>query len=89
MKEYWKAILAFLGLLATNIATELMRGPEFWPTNWGSALRWAVTVIAGTWLVYRVPNATQPKQFSKHLKQNGLKTVPVDETLPPAPGALP
>lgn len=89
MKEYRKAILAFLGLLATNVMTELMKGPEFWPTDYGSGARWAVTLIAGTWLVWQVPNKTQPKQVEKHLEQNGLRSVPQDTVLPPPPGFLP
>ena len=90
MKEYSKAILAFLGLLATNVAADIMGGgEEWWPATWQEGLRWAVTMLAGTWLVYRIPNTPQPKQIDKHLHDNGLKTVPADAVLPPAPGTLP
>lgn len=84
-KDYRKSILAFLGLLVTNVSTELMKNGTVVPTTVGDGLRWAITMIAGTWLVYQVPNDTS-KQANKHLRDNGLKAVPADETLPPAPG---
>ena len=89
VKEYSKAILGFLALLATNMATDLMRGEEFWPSTPGEILRWAITSIAGTWLIYQIPNALQAKQVDRYLKQKGLRAVPEDEILPPAPDVLP
>jgi hypothetical protein len=90
MKEYSKAIMAFLGLLATNVAADVMGGgDEWWPATWGEGVRWLVTMLAGTWLVYQIPNRPQPAQIDKHLKDNGLKAVPTDTKLPPATDALP
>jgi hypothetical protein len=91
MKEYRKAILAFLGLLATNVAADVMGGGnEWWPATIGEGVRWAVTMLAGTWLVYRIPNAPQFQQVDGYLGDHGMKAVPTDKVLPPAtPGDLP
>lgn len=56
VSEYWKSILAFLGLVATNAAASLMQYEVPWPLTGGDWARWLVSIVAGTWLVYRVPN---------------------------------
>lgn len=63
MRDYWKAILAFLGLLATNAATDLMQSGEPWPADGGEILRWLISIVAGTWLVYQVPG---PRYEGRH-----------------------
>ena len=55
VKPYWKAILAFVSLLATNVSADLMNGGPPWPQNAGEWARWLVTQIVGTYAVYRVP----------------------------------
>jgi hypothetical protein len=56
MQSYLKAVLAFLSLLATNVATNLTTNSEAWPTNVHEWVRWTVTIVLGTWLVWQVPN---------------------------------
>ncbi|UOW93097.1 hypothetical protein SEA_NOSHOW_28 [Mycobacterium phage NoShow] len=62
MGAYTKAILAFLSLLATNVATEVTQDGVVFPTDGGEWARWAISIIGGTWLVYQLPNnrATLP-----------------------------
>jgi len=55
-QHYWKAILAFFSLVATNAVADLSLSGVPWPedpSEWG---RWLVTVTAGTWLVYQKRN---------------------------------
>lgn len=59
-QHYWKSILAFAGLVATNASASLMQTGEPWPTDGGQWARWAVTTVAGTWLVYQKRNAPKP-----------------------------
>lgn len=54
-----KALLAFLGILVTNAFADLQSGRP-WPENGGEWLRWGLTIVGGTYLVYRIPNA-KPK----------------------------
>jgi hypothetical protein len=58
---YLKAILAFVALLVTNIATDLTTGNEPWPSDGGEWARWLLTIVLGTWLVYQVPNTPSAK----------------------------
>lgn len=54
MNNARKAIFAFLGLFATNLATELMKDGNPLPTNWGDAARWIISIALGTAAVYAV-----------------------------------
>ena len=58
MSPYVKSILAFLALVLTNVATQLTTTGTAWPTDGGEWVRFAVTTVLGTWLVYQVPNRT-------------------------------
>lgn len=58
MSAYLKSILAFLTLVATNVATQLMTTGVPWPTSTGEWVRFAVTTVLGTWLIWQVPNKT-------------------------------
>lgn len=61
MSAYMKAILAFVGLLVTNVYTELQTGDQPWPTTVAEWVRWVVTVVGGTAVVYFGPaNKPQP-----------------------------
>lgn len=51
-----KAVLAFLAIVATNAFADLHSGRP-WPEDGGEWLRWALTIIVGTYAVYRIPNA--------------------------------
>lgn len=57
MGTYTKAILAFISLLATNVATELTQDGVVFPSDGGEWARWLVSILGGTWLVYQLPNA--------------------------------
>jgi hypothetical protein len=57
LAEYWKSILAFLSLVATNVATQLMTSGVPWPTNGGEWARFGATTVLGTWLVFQKANA--------------------------------
>jgi hypothetical protein len=56
-QHYWKTILAFLSLLATNIATRLVTMGEPLPESAGDWLTFIVTTVGGTWLVFQKSNA--------------------------------
>lgn len=62
-QHYWKAILAFLSLVTTNVAAALVQSGQPWPTT---AREWGVfglTTVLGTWLVYQKrngPKAVEP-----------------------------
>ena len=56
-QQYWKSILAFLVLVATNAATDLMQSGNPWPSNSGEWVRWGVSIVGGTLLVYAKRNA--------------------------------
>jgi hypothetical protein len=54
--ESWKAVLAFVSLVVTNLAVVLVQSGQPWPTNlkgWGTL---AVTTLLGTWLVWAKSN---------------------------------
>ena len=54
---YWKSILTFLSLFATNLAADWMTNGQPIPENWGQLARWVLTIGAGTFLVYQKRNA--------------------------------
>ena len=56
-QQYWKAILAFSGLLVTNVATRWVVNAEPLPQTSKDWIAFAVTTIGGTWLVYQKANA--------------------------------
>lgn len=58
MSQYWKAILAFVSLVVTNIAVALVQSGQAWPSTGKEWLVFAVTTILGTWLVYQKRNTT-------------------------------
>lgn len=55
-----KAVLAFLALLATNVATALVSSGQPWPHDRAGWLTFAVTIVGGTWLVYQKSNGPPP-----------------------------
>ena len=57
LRHYWKAILAFGGLVVTNASASLMESGEPWPADGAQWARWGVTIVAGTALVYAKRNA--------------------------------
>lgn len=57
LAEYWKSILAFLSLFATNLAADWMSNGQPWPEDGGQAARWILSICVGTWLVYQKANA--------------------------------
>lgn len=56
-QHYWKSIAAFLSLVATNVATQLMTEGVPWPTDGGEWGRFIITTLLGTWLVFQKANA--------------------------------
>lgn len=56
-QHYWKSILAFLSLLATNVATRLVTMGEPLPESGADWLTFIVTTVGGTWLVFQKTNA--------------------------------
>ncbi len=56
-QHYWKSILAFLSLVATNASADLTLSSEPWPQTGAEWLRWTITTLGGTWLVYQKGNA--------------------------------
>lgn len=56
-QHYWKSICAFLGLLATNVATRWVVNGEPLPETAKDWIAFGVTTIGGTWLVYQKGNA--------------------------------
>ena len=60
-QHYWKAILAFLSLLVTNVATRWVINGEPLPAAGRDWVAFAVTTIGGTWLVYQKANAPAGK----------------------------
>lgn len=63
-QHYWKSILAFLSLLATNVATRWVTNQEPLPETGKDWITFAVATIGGTWLVYRVANADKDRAGS-------------------------
>lgn len=57
MAYYWKALLAFLSLFATNLAADWMTNGQPWPEDGGQLTRWILSIGVGTWLVYQKANA--------------------------------
>lgn len=60
LKHCWKAILAFLSLLATNVFTRLVTNGEALPETTNDWLLFGITVVGGTWLVYAKGNGPKP-----------------------------
>lgn len=56
-QHYWKAICAFAVLVATNAATDLTTSGTPWPATGGDWVRWAVSIVGGTLVVYGKGNA--------------------------------
>jgi hypothetical protein len=71
-----KSVLAFLGLLATNIATELMQHDTAWPTNGGEWARWVLTIVLGTLGVYSLPNTTKEPEVAATQSVRLKKSAP-------------
>lgn len=55
-----KSILAFLSLLATNVATLWVVNGQPLPQTGGEWVTFAVTTIGGTWLVFQKKNGPKP-----------------------------
>lgn len=49
-----KAIVTFVGTLVTNAVADLMQDGHPFPTNWGDAARWLLSVTILTASVYTV-----------------------------------
>ena len=64
-QHYWKAILAFAGAVASNAFADLLQSGQPWPANSGEWVRWTVSIVGTTYLVYRGP-ANQPKAVDAH-----------------------
>lgn len=60
VKYLAKSILAFLGLLATNVATRWVVNGEPLPASTSDWVAFGVTTIGGTWLVFRTSNGPKP-----------------------------
>ena len=56
LTAYWKSILAFLSLFATNLAADWMANGQPWPETGGELVRWVVSIGVGTFLVYQKAN---------------------------------
>lgn len=54
LSNAYKAVLAFLGLVVTNAVADLMQDGHPFPTNWGDAARWLLTIVVATAGVYGV-----------------------------------
>lgn len=63
LKYAWKSVLAFLALLATNVATRWVTNGEPLPESGADWAAFAVTTVGGTWLVFR-SRANGPKPTS-------------------------
>lgn len=61
LKYCWKSILAFLALLATNIATRWVTNGEPLPENTAGWVAFGITTVGGTWLVYGNTNGPKPE----------------------------
>lgn len=60
LRYVWKSVVAFLALLATNVAYALVQSGQPWPATgkeWGV---FAITTLGGTWLVYQKGNGPKP-----------------------------
>lgn len=68
-QHYWKGILAFLSLVATNAVTDLMQSGNPWPNTGGEWVRWAVTVFGGTLLVYGKGNAPKNPELPNKVRK--------------------
>lgn len=55
-----KAVLAFLALLATNVATALVTNGQPLPQSREAWLTFIVTIVGGTWLVFQKRNGPRP-----------------------------
>lgn len=56
-QHYWKSILAFAVLVATNAVADLTQSGAPWPASGGDWARWGVSIIGGTLVVYGKGNA--------------------------------
>jgi hypothetical protein len=65
MSTVLKAILAFAGLLATNVAANLMNGGMPWPQNGGEWARFLVSTLGTTLIVWAAPNTTKNPQVAR------------------------
>lgn len=64
LKYAAKAALAFLALLATNVAVAFFQDGQPIPNTRAQWITFAITTIGGTWLVFRQTNG--PKPTGKH-----------------------
>lgn len=60
LKYVIKSVLTFLGMVITNAAVDLMQSGKPWPETPADWLRWAVSILLVTWIVYQVPNGPKP-----------------------------
>jgi len=77
LQPYLKTIFGFLSLVVVNAASDWMNHGAPIPETWQDGLRWFLTIVAGTVIVYRVPNlytvpqATQKLDTAKHRLEEG------------------
>lgn len=65
-----KAVFVFLGTLATNAAMDLMQDGHPFPTNWGDAARWLLSITlltAGTYGIKPGRGIVTPPAVSRGL----------------------
>jgi hypothetical protein len=62
-RHYWKAILAFVGAVATNAAADWMAHGAPIPESVAAGVRWLLTIAASTWVVYRKQNADKSGEY--------------------------
>ncbi|WPH57663.1 hypothetical protein [Mycobacterium phage WXIN] len=80
-QHHWKAILAFLTLVATNAATDLMQSGNPWPSNGGEWVRFAVSTVGGTLIVWSKRNK---EPVDKPIQESADSSVePVEEVAKP------
>lgn len=80
-QHVWKAILAFLSLVATNAVADLTASGKPWPETGAEWLRWIVSVVGGTLLVYGKANAPKSGQADAAVSVD----VAVDDNPPTIP----
>lgn len=83
-QHYWKAILAFLSLVATNAVTDLMQDGSPWPSTGGEWARWGVSILGGTLVVYGKGNAPKPMPVDVAVEDNP-PTIPIEVPAQSAP----
>lgn len=62
LKYCWKAVIAFVSLLLTNVFTRLVTNGEALPETGHDWLLFCLTVVGGTWLVYVKGNGPKPEK---------------------------